>query len=406
MPGNSYKPAVGSYVRFGSSSSTLYKITSVPSYSSSSDTATIDVDLALSGSVSSNTTVRFYKTYPTYMELEDNPPRPRHHRWFGPMTLIDYLGNYNTGKFWWPGNVPEAQSWSCKVGIQSNIDDIKNNHPNDFVGLTFFSSPKYSRTGDGQHNTAVVPLGRNYTQLKDSLWFPPSTITGGVTEITPWDEDFDSVPRAKGGTCPGMGLMIAYNLFSSSATNLRFYAEPQPQYRGVAGGLGRKGAARIVIFETDGAPNPRGYASLSGSGKNAHYPIRVKKTANLSSTDNTEWPSSGSYNDTDVFNVVKQIAKMETDSPPGYSTERKPVQVFCLGYGTLFDPDNSSDTDQTKAKEFLQTIQYHGNTSMTSKGSDFPPTQLIYGTSPERVARMQLAFTSILQGGVQVSLSE
>jgi hypothetical protein len=400
-----YYPAVGSYVRFGSNT-TLYKITSIPYYSSYYRKVTIDVNLPLAGSVWNDTTVKFYKTYPTYMELEDNPNRPKHHLWFGPMTLVDYLGNYNTGKFWWPGNVPEAQSWSCKVGIQSAIDDIKNNHPNDFVGLTFFSSPKYSQTGDGQHNTAVVPLGRNYQQLKDSLWFPPSTITGSETEIHPWHDDFDSVPRAKGGTCPGMGFMIAYNLFSSSATNLRSYAQPQPQYRGVVGGLGRKGAARIVIFETDGVPNWRGYAGLSGSGKNSYYPIRVKDHSNLSSTNNVEWPSGGYYNHTDVYNVVQQIARLETDSPPGYSTERKPVQVFCLGYGTLFDPANASDSDQSEALQFLQTIQYYGNTATTTNSSSFPANQLIYGTSAERVGRMQAAFTSILQGGVQVSLIE
>ena len=91
--------------------------------------------------------------------------------WFGPMTFVDYLGNYNTQRFWWPGNVHEAQCWACKVGINTAIDDIKNNHPGDFIALAFFSDPKISAADLGHRNQAIVPLGRNYQQLKDSLWF-------------------------------------------------------------------------------------------------------------------------------------------------------------------------------------------------------------------------------------------
>ena len=29
------------------------------------------------------------------MHYADNPPRPRTHFWFGPLTMIDFLGNYN-----------------------------------------------------------------------------------------------------------------------------------------------------------------------------------------------------------------------------------------------------------------------------------------------------------------------
>ncbi len=292
------------------------------------------------------------------------------------------------------------------MGIQTAIDDIRNNHPNDFVGLTFFSDPRYYRTDNGQHNFPVVSLGRDYKKLKDSLWFPPSTVSGNETEIHPWHSDFGSVPRAKGGTAPGMGFMIAYNLLSSSTANLRFYSQPQPQYRGFVGGLGRKGAGRIVIFETDGAPNTRAVTSLQGTGKDTYYPIRVKNPSNLSSSQNSEWPSGGSYSDNDVFAVVQQITKLETDTPHGYSTERKPAEVYSLGYGTLFDPANSNDTEQERALIFLQTIQFFGNTADTVLPTDFPDDQRIYGTNLQRVDRMQKAFTKILQGGVQVSLIE
>src|SRR5262249_19733328 len=145
-----------------------------------------------------------------------------------------------------------------------------NNHPNDFVGLTFFSGPTTTTNANGHHNKAVVPLGRQYQQLKDSLFFPPTTVAGAVTEIGPYDPDMYQVPRADGGTAPGMGFMIAYNQFSSSTTNLRAYAQPEPTWRGSAGGLGRKGANRMVIFETDGAPNSRAYATTSGTGSDTY----------------------------------------------------------------------------------------------------------------------------------------
>lgn len=391
-------PAAGSYIRFNGNSG-LYKLTGSPT------TTSITLDAGLTGAVANGDTVKVYTTFPKSLNYDGNPFRPRHQFWFGPMTFVDYLGNYNTTRFWWPGNVHEAQCWACKVGIQTAISDIQKNHPNDFIGMAYFSSPSYAANNNGQHNHARVPLGRNYQQLRDSLWFPPSTVTGGVTEITPYDDDFIQVPRAKGGTAPGMGLMIAYNLLSSSTTNLRFYSQPQPQKRGAAGGLGRKGAQRVIIFETDGAPNTGATASMGGSGKDAYYKVRLSNPAKYTDGANVEWPSAPSYSDTDVYNVVKQICALDSASPPGYSTTRKPALVYSIGYGTLFDPANSSAT-QTNALTFLQTVAYHGKTAGNTSASSFPDARRIYGTNQQRIDRIQNAFTEIMQNGVQVSLIE
>lgn len=372
---------------------------------------TASSDIALTAAVANGSTVQIYTTIPKSMDYADNSYRPRHQFWFGPMTWSDWLGNYTvyqTGsKFWlrWPGNVHEAQAWACKVGISAAIDDIKNNHPNDFVGMTFFSSPNYSSSGGGQHNQAVIPLGRNYQGLKDSLWFPPSTVSGGVSTITPYDADMDNVPRAKGGTAPGMGFMISYNLLSSATTNLRSYPT-SATYRGFAGGLGRKGATRLVIFETDGAPNTRAYASLAGSGSTSYYPIRLKDPTSIGATGN-EFPSSGTYADSEVFDVVKQICASTTASPPGYSTTRKPAQVYALGYGNMFDPANTAYTNsQSDALDFLQSVQYYGKVSSDMNGANFPDWQRIYGDTTTRQNRLRSAFTKIMQSGVQVSLIE
>ncbi|MCI0379402.1 MAG: hypothetical protein L0215_17465, partial [Gemmataceae bacterium] len=313
----------GAYVRMANDPTSLYYVTSVIVDPLTGRVISFKLSNGNGGglrnALPAGTEMSFLTEMPTYIDYNDNPHRPRQQLWFGPQTFIDYLGNYNTARFWWPGNVHEAQAWACKVGIQTAIDDIKKNHPSDFIGLVFFSSPKFSATGAGQHNKAVVPLGRNYQQLKDSLWFPPSTITGTAKEITPYDPDFDNVPRAKGGTSPGMGFMLAYNMFSNG-TDLRLYSQPQPQYRGHAGGLGRKGASRLVIFETDGAPNTRAVATLSGSGNDSYYPIRIKYPEKMTDTGNTEWPTGGTISKTEVYSVVEQLCKNE--SAGGYSTLR------------------------------------------------------------------------------------
>jgi hypothetical protein len=99
----------------------------------------------------------------------------------------------------WAGNTHESQAWSCKVGLSAAISDIQNNHPGDYLGLTFFNNPYDPNQTyyPGFYNGCMVPLGQNYTQLQNSLWFPPSTVTGTATSVTPYDPDFLNVPRAQ-----------------------------------------------------------------------------------------------------------------------------------------------------------------------------------------------------------------
>lgn len=395
----------GDFVRFSNDDASIYLVTSTSL--SSGRVTSITINDGKGGGLRkaiTNTTTQAHimEVLPASMDYADNPYRPRHQFWFGPMTMVDWMGNYNTGKFWWPGNVHEAQSWSCKVGIQTAIQDIKDNHPNDFISLVYFSSPKYSQSGTGQHNRAKVSMGRNYQQLIDSLWFPPSTINGTATEISPYDADMDEVPRAKGGTCYAMGFMLAYNQLSGSHSNLRSYSLPQSLYRGDAGGLGRRGAEKLIIFETDGAPNVVAQATLQGSGTNSYYPIRLKNPSDPSSSSNVEWPSNSGTLSTQLLSVVDQICALE--SSRGLSTERKPVRIHCIAYGTLFDPSNSG-SDQTTALQRMQDIQFRGKTQ-TSASIPLESYKRIYGTSQQRIDRMKDAFTAIMQDGVQVSLVE
>ncbi len=81
--------------------------------------------------------------------------RPLLSFWFGPMTMIDFLGNYNlwysgygndcSHYCWWPGTCHEAPLYACKLGIQAALSDIQNNHPNDLVSLIMFSVPHDQR---------------------------------------------------------------------------------------------------------------------------------------------------------------------------------------------------------------------------------------------------------------------
>jgi len=394
-------PVVGDWMYISSGGNVYYyKVTAV-----NSGGGNVTIDTGLKTNAATGDAVRFRRD-PPFMDYDDNPQRPKHHYWFGAQTMLDYLGNYNMDTFLWPGNCHEAQAWACKVGIQTAIDDIKSNHPSDFIGMCYFSSPCYSRGGSGQYNVPVVPLGRNYDQLKASLWFPPSTITGGATEIGMYDPDMNNVPRAHGGTAPGMGFMLAYNLLSSSTT-VRGYPQPQTNYRGVVGGLGRKGASRLIIFETDGAPNTAATATLAGTGSNSYYPIRLYNPGNYNDTNNVEWPSNPGFSTSAVYTVVQQITALDTANPPGYSTTRKPVLIYAIGYGSLFDPANAG-TSQNTGLTFLQTVQYYGGTSADTNYANFPSNQRIYGPSDTsvggRIDRMQKAFSSIMQSGVQVSL--
>ncbi len=169
-------------------------------------------------------------------------------------------------------------------------------------------------------------------------------------------------------------------------------------------GRWRFATCRLVIFETDGAPNTRAIATLAGSGSESYYPIRIKSPSNIGDAQN-EFPAGGSYSDSEVYDVVKQICAMDNASPPGYSTTRKPAKVYSLGFGSLFEPTNTS-TAQTDALDFLQNVQYYGNVSSSTSGSSFPDWQRIYGDNATRQQRLRDAFTTIMQSGVQVSLIE
>ena len=254
------------------------------------------------------------------MDYRDNPNRPKAHFWFGPMMLVDFLGSYNMANYfsndrfaWMPGTAHEAPSYACKLGIMAALSDIENNHPNDQVSLIFYSTPRSSSNDTGNRfNNVRVPLSRNYDRMKDALFFPPSTLDGYDTSNPPrpFASDNMEAPRPGGGTCFAMGLMLAYNQFSGSPS-LQTY-NPSPALTGDAGGLGRRGAYKLVILETDGIPNTAATASFvpvssGGTGTNQSY-YRVRYNSSYPSS--SEYPSVAGYGDnsSQVTSQINSIA--------------------------------------------------------------------------------------------------
>jgi hypothetical protein len=231
--------------------------------------------------------------------------------------------------------------------------------------------------------------------MQEYLWYPPSTVGDGSATANPYDSDNLEAPRAYGGTCYAMPLMLAYNQFSGNSSLETYNSGEEP---GDAGGNGRKGAQKIVIFETDGAPNTSAYGDFVNQGAHdSYYAVRYDS----GNPGGSEFPTGVSgYADNDSFvvdqilEICAQIAAQEEDS--GYSTPSKPVEIHCIGFGPEFDPSSASAAVNT---DTLNQMQLIGNVD-----DGMPSYKIVYGTEDQIVASLQEAFTRILQSGVQVSL--
>jgi hypothetical protein len=323
----------------------------------------------------------------TFMNATDNPKRPRHRFWFGPMTMIQYLSD--TGIL--PGTTHDISMIAAKLGIAGALTDIKNNHPNDLVSMLLFSRPHYS--GEpvevGSFTSAQYSLSRDYTGMINSLWFPPNS---GSADVRPWDANGMQTPRAHGDYCgntaTSYGLMLAFNQFSGSST-LRALS---------SGGLGRKGAQRMVILETDGMANVATSAGFTKNGVNSYYNINPGDTVSVGTT------APG----TDAVNVATKLFALTTDTTngPGFSTPGSPVIIHCIAFGAVFQPD-ASGSEATSAMSLLQQISTLGGTgfpsSVTDTGSPYF-YKLCTGTLDQRQSKMQTAFTKVLDDGVAIVL--
>ncbi|MDR3638309.1 MAG: pilus assembly protein TadG-related protein [Isosphaeraceae bacterium] len=356
-----------------------------------------------------------------YMTYSDNPARPLSRYWFGPMAMVDYMQNYNLDSnvsnyfFMQPGDSYEAPLYTAKEAYMAAVDTMQNNHPNDWVTIVPYSWPRSAVNGtSGRFNCVSCPLGTNYDYASSALLFPFSTInadgSANNTEITPYDPDpatgavpsanFVDAPRADGDTCFAMALMLSYNQFATTSptdTTLRSYASSSPINfpTGMAGGMGRKGAQKVVIFETDGLANCSATASLVSNGTYSYYKIRY----NMNSPNGSEYPSinATNINDSTVLNQVYSLVQQLSST---YSTTRNPFRLYAVGFGPVFQGPNASSALQT-----LQTMQYYAGTQ-SSTSTPLASNQVITGTDAQMSANMIATFTAILQNGVQVALTK
>ena len=313
------------------------------------------------------------------MHYNDNPKRQRAHFWFGPMTMAMILTtDADGGRNMWPGTCHESHCWQLKAGINSALDDIKKNHPNDWASMIFFSNI-------AGYETPRVTLGRDYTRMKNALFFPFSLLNdlGDATqEIRPYDGSFGytgsgNIPNADGGTCPEMALKVVYNQFSSAA-----------------GYDGRRGAAKVVILETDGVPNHHCGGSFQNNG-----PYRSRYTGPIGTTHSD---GNNSRNATDpAVNVVRQLCALDTAASPGYSTARAPARVHAIAFGDLFETNSQTSID---ALAFLLRVQKAGKT-LAPGDSAIESYKVITGDYNTRIDHIRQALERIMQSGIQVSLT-
>ena len=233
--------------------------------------------------------------------------------------------------------------------------------------------------------------------IQDVLWYPPATVGNPNATVTPYDANNVEVPRAFGSTCYSYPLMLAYNQFSGNTT-LQTYSSGQQT--GDAGGMGRKGAQKTIIFETDGAPNTTASAGFTSLGPyNSYYNIRY----NYSNPGGSEYPTNvNSRGDLDatvtnqILTICNQLCAPDTAGVPGYSSGSKKVKLHCIGFGPYFAPGSGQ---AAAATSFLNQMQIAGNVT-----DGMPDYKIIYGSQSDVITKLQKAFQKIMQDGIQVTL--
>ncbi len=353
-----------------------------------------------------------------YMSYTDNPQRPALRHWFAPMTMVDYMHNYNMDTnvsnyfFMQAGDSYEAPNYTAKQAYVAAVTTMQDNHPNDWATVIQYSWPRASATGTGRLNCVRCPLGTNYNYASNALLFPFGTINANGsqnnTEVTPYtadpatsqipSSDFTDIPRSDGNTCFAMALMLAHNQFAVTTPSdgtLRSYATSSPITfpSGMAGGMGRKGAQKVIIFETDGLANTSATASLVNAGTYSYYKIRY----NMNNPSGSEYPSvtASTINNSTVLNQVYSLIQTLVST---YGTSRNPFRLYAIGFGPVFQGTNASS-----AKTTLQTMQYYAGTQ-TSASTALPSNQIITGTDSQMSSNMIDTFTKILENGVQIAL--
>jgi hypothetical protein len=267
--------------------------------------------------------------------------------------------------------------------------------------------------------------------MKNLEWFHPWTVNNSAKEFTPYDSQNSdgNFPRAGGGTCYAMGLMLAHNQLSSKST-LRTATAPTTT-SGIAGGLGRIGAAKLIILESDGACKDKGSATFNNTTNyDSYWNIVVNDSANpggggqYPGGSGVDFGAAGTVSGTpgnwsvtgasgapgDALTVAVQLCN--DASKGGLSSSSKKVTMHCIAFGSLFESANTSSR-KTTCLQLMHNLEVLGNVQPASGGTTpngIASYKIVIGNwnsawpSPGRVQLMQKAFQTIMQDGFQVTL--
>ena len=346
----------------------------------------------------------------SYVDSKDNPKRPRHRFWFGPITMVMFMAD--TGHL--PGTAHDISMYTAKLGIDSALTDMQNNHPNDQAALILFSRPTYRTSGPGgpadpagigQFNAAQSPLTKNFTGLVTTLYYPPGS--SATTDVPSFSANGAQAPAAHAdydaNTATNYGLMLAYNQLSNSS------------YSGTLGGYGRKGASRLIILETDGMANTATGAnfsnSVSGTTNNSYYEIGPSDLVwldNPSAAPGAPTYSSSTAGQAAVNTATKLCAEVtDTTDGPGFATPSKPVLIQVIAFGAVLEPVSNPPSEQANVMALCQAISSIGGTGFPSSvnaTTDPNYYKLVIGTQSQRQTKMTQAFLNILDSDIPVSL--
>lgn len=363
-----------------------------------------------------------------YMDYSHTINRPRAHFWFGPQSMVLFMERQGEDRPWWAGTTREAQCWQLKAAINSVLDDIRNNHPNDYCGMSYFAARSH-------FYLPMAPMSQDWFTLKNTLFFRKDTVTtlkatpASPIEHRPYSgaglgNDTTQIPNGSGSTDPATGMAVAFNLLSSGTSAPLNNA----RYGNVANNeRGRRGASKIVIFETDGVPNTSVGWTLTGTGTDTRY--TQSGTTSVLNID-------GSLNDEAkraIGIASRVVAPVSTSGTSGYSLPNAPARVYSIGFGYLFNGWPSvggmSSGGQTAHRFLLRMQQVDGNgvitNGWTSPPGDPPtiklpedqiitgpyqrpdPTQPVSASNPAgRIEKLRTCLERIFQSGVQVTLIE
>lgn len=213
-------------------------------------------------------------------------------------------------------------------------------------------------------NAEIRPYGSSF----NSTYLATISNSGGI-DSGQWDnKSSGEIPNADGGTDPEMSFMAAYNQFSSAT-----------------GFNGRKGANKMIIFETDGQPTSSALGTFQSGG------AYMSKFTSIADNGN-----SGA-NSTDALNTLQYVCNLTTANPSGYSTVKNPVSVHSIAFGQLFET-NSTSTGTAAAMDFLVQCQIKGMTSPAGS-TTLNSEKIIIGTYTERIEKSEVPLKGYCKAG-------